>query len=394
MLYLDLDLFKRVNDNHGHGAGDDLLKQVANRLKNCVRRTDTVSRLGGDEFAILLTDFDRPAFAGEVAEKIAHRLSEPFLLNEVEVNISTSVGISIFPDDGHDAGTLLLHADTAMYHAKALGRGRTQFFAQEMNQRTAERHALEQDLKAAIAKGQLSLYFQPQLETNSAEMIGAEVLLRWHHPQQGLVSPARFIPIAEESGHLMVSLGNWVLENVCKQARAWLDAGYSIPRLSVNVSAVQFRDDQFLQQLESLLHHCHLRPHILQLELTESIIMSEVEGATDRVRTLKDMGVCIAIDDFGTGYSSLSYLKDLPVDELKIDQSFVHNIQSDRDSAAIVEAVIRMGESLKLRVIAEGVENGESFAFLAQNGCEGLQGYHFSKPIPAAAFERQYLINF
>ncbi|MBS3805390.1 MAG: EAL domain-containing protein [Oleiphilaceae bacterium] len=391
ILYLDLDLFKKVNDLHGHGAGDELLRQVAQRLANSVRRTDTVSRLGGDEFAILLTGFERLTFPEELATKITKRLSAPFVLDQGTVNVSTSIGISLFPQDGDDAETLIKNADTAMYQAKAGGRNRVQFFAPAMNRQTAERHELEKDLAAAIEQEQLSLYFQPQIAPASGRMIGAEALLRWQHPQKGLISPDRFIPVAEESGELMVAIGNWVVEKAARQIRSWLDAGCPPLRISVNVSVAQLREKRFPKLLEALLQRCGLPADLLQLELTESIIMSDIEGATDRVRRIKAMGINIAIDDFGTGYSSLSYLKELPVDELKIDQSFVRNIQSDMDSAAIVQAVVRMGQALKLRVIAEGVESQEALDFLAQNECEGAQGYYFSEPIPPAEFEQQFL---
>ncbi len=390
LLYLDLDLFKQINDVLGHGVGDELLRQVAERLLGCVRRTDTVSRLGGDEFAVLLTNFDRQTFPDELATKIAKRLSDPFVLNQETVNISTSIGISLFPEDGQDAGTLLKHADTAMYQAKAGGRDRIQFFAPEMNRRATERHELEKDLRTAIAQDQLSLYFQPQIATGSGQMIGAEALLRWHHPQKGLIPPDRFIPVAEESGQLMVSIGNWVIEKACVQARAWLDGGHPPVRISVNVSIAQLRDEEFPSYVEKLLQHYRLTSDLLQIELTESIIMSDIAGASERVKKIKDLGIHIAIDDFGTGYSSLSYLKDLPVHELKIDQSFVHNIRTDVNSAAIVQAIIRMAQSLRLRVIAEGVENQETMDFLVQNKCEGVQGYYFSEPIASAAFEAQF----
>lgn len=390
LLYLDLDLFKKVNDLHGHGVGDELLRQVAERLLDCVRRTDTVSRLGGDEFAVLLTGFDQPTFPGELATKIIKRLSEPFVLNKETVNVSTSIGICLFPEDGEDAETLVKHADTAMYQAKAGGRGRSQFFAPEMNRRAIERHELEKDLRTAISQGQLSLYFQPQIALGSGKIIGAEALLRWHHPQKGLIPPGRFIPVAEASSELMVSIGNWVVEKACTQTRAWLDAGYPPVRISVNVSIAQLRDEEFPNYVGKLLQHYRLPSELFQMELTESIIMSDIEGATERVSAIKDMGIHIAIDDFGTGYSSLSYLKDLPIHELKIDQSFVHNIRSNVNSAAIVQATIRMAQSLKLRVIAEGVENQETLAFLVQNECECAQGYFFSEPITPAAFEMQF----
>lgn len=391
LLYLDLDMFKDVNDMLGHSVGDELLIQVAKRLQHGVRQTDTVSRLGGDEFAILLVDVEPLSYLGELSHKLANHLREPFVLGPETVELSASIGISVFPEDGGDTETLIKHADVAMYEAKALGRDNIQFFAPEMNRRTAERFHLETDLRNAIAENQLSLHYQPQIALSSGQLIGAEVLLRWRHPQHGLVPPARFIPVAEQSGKLMLAIGNWVLEQACRQIQTWSDAVRPQFRLSVNVSVAQLRHDSFLPHLTKLLQQFRLSPDQLQLEITESIIMSDITGAKDRVRGLEKLGVRIAVDDFGTGYSSLSYLKDLPVDELKIDQSFVHDIGSDADKAAIVQAVIRMGQSLSLRVIAEGVEDQAAVDFLTGNNCEGAQGYYYSRPITPAAFERRFL---
>ncbi|MDQ2075884.1 EAL domain-containing protein [Marinimicrobium sp. ABcell2] len=387
LLYLDLDMFKDVNDMLGHTVGDELLRQVAKRLQHSVRRTDTVSRLGGDEFAILLTGFEPLKYLGDVSLKVARHLRAPFVLGQDTIDVSVSIGVSVYPEDGRDADTLVKHADVAMYQAKACGRDNIQYFAQEMNERAIERFHLEADLRRAIAEHQLSLCFQPQIALNSGRIIGAEALLRWKHPQKGLIPPDRFIPVAEQSGHLMMSIGDWVLEEACRQAKAWSDGGQAPIRISVNVSMTQLRSDRFQKRVEQLLHQYHMSPDQLQLELTESIIMSDVAGAKDHIRALKELGVRIAVDDFGTGYSSLSYLKDLPVDELKIDQSFVHDISLDANKAAIVQAVIRMGQSLKLRVIAEGVEDQAAVDFLTSNDCEAAQGYYYSKPITAAAFE-------
>ncbi len=391
LLYLDLDMFKDVNDMLGHSVGDELLRQVAKRLQHCVRQSDTVSRLGGDEFAILLVDFEPLSYLGELSHKLANHLRAPYVLGPDTIEVSTSIGISVFPEDGGDAETLIKNADAAMYEAKASGRDNVRFFAPEMNRRTAERFRLEADLRKAIAENQLSLRFQPQIALNSGQLIGAEVLLRWRHPRHGLIPPARFIPVAEQSGNLMMAIGNWVLEQACRQAQIWGDAVQAPFRLSVNVSVAQLRHDSFLPHLAKLLQQFQLSPDQLQLEITESIIMSDITGAKDRVRGLEELGVRIAVDDFGTGYSSLSYLKDLPVDELKIDQSFVHDIGSDPDKAAIVQAVIRMGQSLKLRVIAEGVEDQAAADFLTGNDCEGAQGYFYSRPITPAAFARRFL---
>lgn len=391
LLYLDLDLFKDVNDMFGHGAGDELLKQVAERLLECTRRSDTVCRLGGDEFVILLTEFNSIDCLSEFGLKITRRLSAPYTVRADTLEISTSVGVSVFPEDGDSADALIKHADIAMYQAKALGRNNVQFFKPNMNKRANELRKLQGDLRKAVLSNQLSLHYQPQIELSSGLIIGAEALLRWHHPQLGLISPKRFIPVAEGHKDTMIHIGNWVLEQACRQSRAWLDAGHAPCRVSVNVSIVQLRYDSILDHVDEILERFQLSPDQLQLELTESLLVSEVQGAADRIRALEKRGVRIAVDDFGTGYSSLSYLKDLPVDELKIDQSFVHGIGKSQDKAAIVQAVIRMGESLKLRVVAEGVEDRDAVEFLIANGCEGAQGHYYSRAIAADAFERQFL---
>ncbi|SFR53712.1 PAS domain S-box-containing protein/diguanylate cyclase (GGDEF) domain-containing protein [Marinobacter daqiaonensis] len=391
LMYLDLDLFKEVNDMLGHTAGDDLLVEVAERLKNCVRRSDTVCRVGGDEFILLLTEFGEMASLNELGSKVSDTLREPFELEGHTVEISTSVGISVFPDDGHDPDSLIRHADTAMYQAKALGRNNMQFFAPAMNRRARERRELQRELRKALAEKQLSLHFQPQVELATGKVLAAEVLLRWRHPRLGSVSPNRFIPVAEERRELMISIGDWVLEESCRQARAWLDAGYPPVRVSVNVSMVQLRGDSLVDHVADVLDRFRLPPNQLQLELTESVLMSDVAGAADRIRSLEKMGVRISVDDFGTGYSSLSYLKDLPVDELKIDQTFVHDLASDPDKAAIVNAIIRMGQSLNLRVIAEGVETSGLVDYLCANGCEYAQGFYFGKPVTAKRFEGRFL---
>jgi|GEM_PF-4879353 len=391
LLYLDLDLFKDVNDMLGHSVGDELLRQVARRLEHGVRQTDTVSRMGGDEFVILLVDFEPVSYLGELSRKLAQQLQVPFVLGDNTVELSTSVGVSVFPEDGRDAETLIKHADIAMYEAKARGRNNVQFFSPEMNRRAAERHYMEADLRNAIANHQLAVHFQPQIALGSGELIGAEVLLRWHHPTLGLISPSRFIPVAERSGTLMMSIGDWVLQQACQQARTWVTSSRKPLRLSVNVSVAQLRHDHFLAHVAEQLKRFDLPPDMLQLEITESIVMSDFNGSKDHLQAFKDLGVGIAVDDFGTGYSSLSYLKDLPVDEVKIDQSFVHDIGANPDKAGIVQAVIRMGESLNLRVVAEGVEDQAAADFLASNNCEGAQGFYYGRPITPAAFEYRFL---
>lgn len=391
LMYLDLDLFKEVNDKFGHTAGDDLLREVAVRLQDCVRRTDTVCRVGGDEFIILVSEFDAMESLHELGAKIAESLTTEFQLDGNTAVISTSVGISVFPEDGEDPEILIKHADTAMYQAKACGRNNVQFFAPEMNRRATERRALQEDLRNALAANQLSLSFQPQIGLRTGKVVGAEVLLRWQHPKLGEIEPNRFIPVAEENRDIMKCIGGWVLEEACRQARDWLDAGYPALRMSVNLSIVQLRSDDLVTHVESVLERFRLPADNLQLELTESVLMSDLAGAKNRVRALEKMGVRIAVDGFGIGCSSLSYIKGLPVDELKIDKSFVHDISSDPNRAAIVNAVIRMGQSLNLRVVAEGVEDIDAVNYLLANGCDVGQGFYFGRPLAAAEFSAQFL---
>jgi len=391
VLYLDLDLFKEVNDTHGHFIGDRLLKRVAVRLCKCVRRTDTVSRLGGDEFAILLTDFASPAYLTALGDKVVQCIRKPYVIESETIEISTSVGISLYPEDGRNPETLIKHADMAMYKAKERGRNNLQLFAPEMNAHARERRRLATDLKKAVSADQLSLYFQPQIALGSGRVIGAEALLRWRHPKHGLVLPQRFIPVAEDNRQTMITIGNWVLEQACRQARAWRDAGYPPLRVSVNLSLMQLLDENLAAYICETLDRFQVAADDLQLELTETVIMSDIPGAVDCIRKLRSLGVPISVDDFGTGYSSLSYLKNLPVDELKIDQSFVRALCSCPENDSIVQAIIRMGQSMHLRVVAEGVESPDEVAFLTAQGCDVGQGYFYSRAKPADAFARQYL---
>lgn len=391
LLYLDLDLFKDVNDMLGHTAGDELLKQAAQRLENCVRKTDTVCRVGGDEFVILLSEFGALEYLNDLGEKITEQMRQPYTIGTDTVDISTSVGVSIFPEDGRDPQTLVKHADIAMYQAKQRGRNDVQFFAPEMNKRAVERRKLQGDLRNALSAGELSLRFQPQFALASGDLVGAEVLMRWHHPKLGYIPPGRFIPVAEDNREIMSSIGDWALEEACRQARQWMDEGYPPLRISVNVSQVQLRNGSFVSYVGEVLSRYGLPADQLQLELTESLLMSDVSGAAERIRLLEFMGVRIAVDDFGTGYSSLSYLKNLPVDELKIDQSFVRNIRADVGNAPIVQAIIRMGQSLNLRVVAEGVEDQGAVDFLTDNSCESAQGFFYSEAVSAKTFEDKFL---
>ena len=393
VIFLDLDLFKDINDSLGHGAGDELLTQVADRLSIHTRQTDTVGRMGGDEFVILLPEVQSTDFLSQFCATLVEAICAPYILETGTVEVSVSTGVSVFPDDAESPETLLQYADVAMYQAKADGRNNIQFFKPSMNKIALERRQMREELRQAITRDQLSLHYQPQISLSSGQLIGAEALLRWHHPRLGWVSPGKFIPIAEGDKETAIEIGNWVLEQACQQLHRWLDNGNAPLRISINISLVQLRDDRFLGHVDETLKNLLLPPDLIQLELTESLLVSDVQGAAHRIRALEKRGVRIAVDDFGTGYSSLSYLKDLPVDELKIDQSFTHNIGTDSNKAAIVQAIIRMGESLQLRTIAEGVESLEELNFLRLNGCEGAQGYYFSAAVDSQTFESQFLTS-
>ncbi len=387
LLFLDLDNFKHINDSLGHAIGDQLLQSVANRLVACVRATDMVCRQGGDEFVILLDEIGQPQDAAHVAETLRAALDVPHLIDGHELHISLSIGISIFPDDGTDVDVLMQNADTAMYHAKASGRNNYQFFKADMNIRAVRRRLVEGSLRRALRQGEFLLHYQPKIDLVSGTMTGAEALIRWQDPEHGLVYPAQFVPIAEENG-LIVPVGRWVLREACRQVQAWLDAGLRAVPVAVNISAVEFRHEDFLDGVALILKETGLDPSYLELELTESILMHDAESSATVLEALKVMGVQLAIDDFGTGYSSLSYLKRFPIDTLKIDQSFVRDIATDADDATIVDAVIGMGRNLKQRVIAEGVETHEQLAFLQDRQCDVGQGFHFSHPVAAADFAR------
>ncbi len=386
VVFLDLDNFKYLNDSLGHSAGDELLKIMAYRLKACVREGDTVVRLGGDEFVLVLVDQARAESVSQVVRRVLEKTSEPYFLAGRELNTSASVGVSLYPQDGTDAETLLKNADAAMYRAKAEGRNNFHFFTAEINAALNERVALEHDLRQALERGEFRLDYQPKVELASGRLIGAEALLRWRHPQHGQLSPARFIPVAEETG-LIVPLGEWVLRAACTQAQQWRARGLELSTVSVNISARQFRSRELVGQIAAVLEQTGLPASCLDLEITESLMMENVEELIARLRALKDLGVQLSVDDFGTGYSSLNYLKQFPVDRLKIDRSFVCDIASDRGDAAIVQAVIQLGHVLGLVVTAEGVETSEQLTFLRRHGCDEGQGFYFSKPLPPEQFE-------
>ncbi|HEY5800417.1 MAG TPA: EAL domain-containing protein [Burkholderiaceae bacterium] len=386
VMFVDLDRFKIVNDTLGHHYGDKLLREVADRLRGTLRAEDTIARVGGDEFIVLAKELPDAQAAGQLADKIVASLSLPYLIDEQEQDISASVGISIFPDDGADLRTLMSNADSAMYHAKKMGRNNSQYFTPEMNQAASTRLELERSLRRAIEQEEFELYYQPKVDVASGNIGAMEALVRWRHPTRGIVSPMEFIPLAEELG-LIIPLGAWVLMTACQQNKQWQLAGLPPMRVAVNLSAVQFRQRNLAEFVAQVLADTGLDPAWLELEVTESVVMQNAEDATETLMQLHGQGIHISIDDFGTGYSSLSYLKRFPLDTLKIDRSFVRDISSNPDDAAIVKSVIALAHSLRLKVIAEGVESVEQLEFLRALGCDEYQGYYNSKPLPAAGFE-------
>jgi diguanylate cyclase (GGDEF)-like protein/PAS domain S-box-containing protein len=385
VLFLDLDGFKHINDSLGHPIGDKLLQSIAKRLVGCVRGSDTVSRQGGDEFVVLLSEMEQQEDAAISARRILEAVAQAHSIDQHDLHLTTSIGVSVHPDDGLDAETLVKNADTAMYQAKENGRQSYQFFKPAMNVRAVERQSIEESLRRALERNEFSLHYQPKIKVSTGEITGAEALIRWTHPTRGPVSPAQFIPVAEDCG-LILPIGRWVLQEACKQARAWLEAGLPLGTMAVNISSMEFRDDNFLESVFTTLSETGLEPKSLELELTESVLMKRAESAASVLRTLRARGVQIGVDDFGTGYSSLSYLRKFPIDALKIDQSFVRQITSAPDDTTIVTAVIGMGRSLKLRVVAEGVETREELEFLRAHRCEEAQGYYFSRPVPPPQF--------
>jgi diguanylate cyclase (GGDEF)-like protein/PAS domain S-box-containing protein len=387
LLFLDLDNFKHVNDALGHAVGDQLLQSVADRLVASVRSTDIVCRQGGDEFVILLAEIEHPRDAGHIAENLLFAFSAPHSIDKHAIHVTFSIGISVYPDDGDDVESMMQNADTAMFHAKKIGRNNYQYFKSEMNVQAVHRRIIENNLRRALKEGEFLLHYQPQIHLASGLMVGAEVLIRWRDPDHGMLCPDQFVPIAEECG-LIVPMGRWVLREACRQVQAWLDAGLQAVPVAVNISAAEFRHKCFLAGVTKILQETGLDPAYLELELTETILMHDVDAAVALLEALKEMGVRLALDDFGTGYSSLSYLQRFPIDTLKIDQSFVRDIVTDTDDATIVAAVIGMGRNLKLRVIAEGVETREQLAFIRNQRCDEGQGFHFSRSLSADKFGR------
>ncbi len=384
VMFLDLDRFKLINDTLGHDIGDLLLMAIAERLAGCMSTADTVARLGGDEFTIVLGDVSDAEEVAQIAKSILEALSKPIRVRDQELFVSTSIGISMFPDDGEQAVHLLKNADAALYQAKERGNG-YEFYVSTMNATAPERLALENSLRRALERGELTLHYQPQLDLSTGRIVGAEALARWQHPEWGMVPPATFIPLAEETG-LIIPITEWVLRTACLQNKAWQMAGLPPIRISVNLSGRSFKQRDLASMVDRVFSETGLLPHHLDLELTESSLMEDVEATTVTLNRLNGMGIQLSIDDFGTGYSSLSYLKRFPLSTLKIDRSFVRDLANDQDDAAIVKAIIALAHSLCLRVVAEGVETEEQLAFLQAENCDEIQGYYLSRPLPADAF--------
>jgi diguanylate cyclase (GGDEF)-like protein/PAS domain S-box-containing protein len=385
VIFLDLDRFKYINDSLGHATGDKLLQFVSKRLLGGVRGSDTVSRMGGDEFVILLSEIAYPEDAAKSARKLLLLLSAPHFIAGNDLQIDGSIGISVYPEDGEDAETLIKNADTAMYHAKQNGRNNFQFFKAEMNLKSVERQSLEGSMRHAVEREEFLLHYQPKVNLDTGEITGVEALIRWQQSDRGLVPPSQFVPIAEDCG-LIIQIGRWVLREACRQARAWQDAGLRPLPIAVNVSAVEFRDKSFVEGVRTTLAETGLEGRYLEMELTEGVLMEHAESTAAVLQELKTMGIRLAVDDFGTGYSSLSYLQQFPIDVLKIDQSFVHRITGDPDHSPIVSAIISMGKSLKHLVVAEGIETQEQRGYLQAQRCAEGQGYLFSRPLAAAQF--------
>ena len=391
LMFIDLDRFKNINDSLGHDVGDLLLKEVAVRMQACVRKGDTLSRLGGDEFVVTLEGLQQAEDAAQVARKIINALAQPMQIAGHMLTTSCSLGIAIFPEDAEDSAALMKNADTAMYHAKERGRRNFQFFSREMNLRAVERQSIETALRLALDRDEFELVYQPQIDIASGRMAGMEALIRWRHPERGLLPPAAFIDVAEDTG-LVEPIGQWVLRAACMQCKAWIDAGLPAMRVSVNISARQFNQPrEFTRSVNKVLAATGLDPGLLELEMTEGVLLHHAEENIQALRRLGKLGLRIAVDDFGTGYSSLSYLKQLPIHSLKIDRSFVRDLDTDNESEIIVNAIIAMGHALKLRITAEGVETPAQLSALKRLGCDEYQGFLFSKPVKAPEFASRFL---
>ena len=398
VMFIDLDRFKRINDTLGHNFGDKVLKEVAERLRHSVRNSDFVARnydvksfkneiarLGGDEFTVFLSHIDNPEETTVVTQRIIDSVSKPIMVDGYEVSVTPSIGIAMYPENGLTVQELMKHADVAMYQAKEEGRRTFKYFSNELNEKAFERLQLEEHLRNALKNQEFELYYQPQVDLFNNRIAKAEALIRWNHPVMGFVSPADFIPIAEESG-LIVELGEWILQTACFQAKQWHDEGIENLKVSINVSSVQFKQTNLVDKVKNALSLTGLPSNLLELELTESAVMSDVEDNIERLQQLKNMGVTIAVDDFGTGYSSLSYLKKFPIDTLKIDRSFIMDVDQSENDAAIVKAIMLLAETMQLNVVAEGIETLEQLRVLDSYGCKYIQGYFFSRPLPVREF--------
>jgi len=404
VLYVDIDNFKRINDSLGHSLGDKLLQEMATRLNKCATENVAiarhikpgteiaVSRLSGDEFAMVLNLIDDTAIAGDTAKYLLNALSRPMLLQDHELVVTPSIGIAIAPLDSDNVESLLKHADTAMHHAKKAGKNTFQYYSSTMNAMGRERLELEADLRKALEREELLVYFQPQVDIQTGKLVSAETLVRWNHPKHGMVSPDNFIPLAEEMG-LIIDIGNWVLTQACSKLKAWQAKGLALEKVAVNLSSLQFKQSDLLTQTLKVLHETELDAKYLELELTESIIMNDAEATIQVLHALKEMGIRLSVDDFGTGYSSLNYLTKFPLDELKIDKSFIVDVDSDSHNASIVTAIVAMARSLGLDIVAEGVETERQLGFIREQGVRLVQGYYFSKPVSAREFEKLLMEN-
>lgn len=393
LIFIDIDHFKMINDSMGHAAGDVLLTTVTSRLTSALRRTDTISRLGGDEFTVIVENINEPEDAGLVANSLLEALAKPILIDEREVRISGSIGIALYPDDGTSFGNLLKNADAAMYRAKDLGRNMFQFYAAEMSEAVMHRLDMEGHLRNALERQEFILHYQPKFDLKNGSCCGMEALVRWEHPQHGLIPPDEFIPLAEETG-LIVQLGEWVLRTACMQLAKWQSEGYAIDNISINVSARQIRDENFPDLVEKIIIETGVNPVNVEIELTESALVENYDKARDLLIRFNDMGLKIALDDFGTGYASMSYLKAFPIDTVKIDRSFVSGLPGNREDMAIVRAISSLTETLDLSLVAEGVENEQQLQFLKHIYCPQAQGYFWSRPLTASQFELNILKKF